>query len=102
MMHGLWVFLIVAVVFGSVSSVLRAAISRGKNTSGSGELYALRERVAELEAQQKKFVAMLPAHGSGQNDFEQRLQALETIVTAADERLEKSLREVAQQLDKKA
>jgi hypothetical protein len=103
MMHGFWIFLIVAVVFGSVTSVLRAALTRGKNSGSSGELYALRERMAELEAQQKKVMALLPAHDKDKrDDYEQRLQTLETIVTAADKSFENNLREVAQQLEKKA
>jgi len=102
MMSGLWVFLIIAVVFGTIGSVARAAISRGKASAAERELESLRVRVAELEAAHGDHPA-LPPHQEGRVDeIEQRLQSLETIVTGADELLEQRLREAARDQGKRS
>ena len=94
-MSGLWVFLIIAVVFGTIGSVARAAINRGKASAGERELETLRTRVAELEAAHGERPALPPHQEERVGEIEQRVQALETIVTGADELLEQRLREAA-------
>lgn len=96
-MSGLFVVIIVAIVFGTLGSVARAAINRGKASAADRELEALRTRVAELEAARGARPALPPHQESRVTEIEQRLQALETIVTGADELLEARLREVARE-----
>lgn len=96
-MGGLWGFLIVAVIFGTIASVARAAINRGKANAPARELEQLKTRIAELEAARAERPA-LPPHQEGRvGELEQRVQALETIVTGADEMLEERLRAVAKE-----
>jgi len=98
-MTGLWGFLIVAVIFGTIASVVNTAINR-RGAADSKELTALRQRLAELETRVKER-PQLPPHVEDEfKEVEQRVQALETIVTGADEQLERRLKEVAQQLAK--
>jgi hypothetical protein len=94
-MSGLWVFLIIAVVFGTIGSVARAAINRGKASAAERELESLRTRLAALEAAHGKRPALPPHQENRVGEIEQRLQSLETIITGADELLEQRLREVA-------
>ena len=87
--------LIVAIVFGSITSIVLTALLRGRITLGSKQFRELSERVAALEAGRP---AALPAHDDSRTrELEQRLQAVETIVTGADELLERRLREAAEQ-----
>ncbi|MFH1809920.1 MAG: hypothetical protein ABIJ09_14340 [Pseudomonadota bacterium] len=94
-MSGLWVFLIVVVVFGSVSSVLRAALHRGQRTASERELESLRTRMAEIEGHLGLQQALPAPERQRGGELERRVEALETIVTGADELLEKRLREAS-------
>lgn len=94
-MHGLWVFLIVAVLAGTLSSVAKSLFGRPRSRHAAHELNELRARLAELEGQVGER-PLLPPHTQKRVDnLEQRVQNLETIVTGADELLENRLREAA-------
>ena len=97
-MHGLWVFLTVAVIFGSLSSVIRAGLRRGGSRADARELADLRARVAELEGQVGTRPALPPHDIKRVGELESRIESLETIVTGADELLEKRLRDAARQV----
>ncbi len=100
-MSGLWVFLIVTVVFGSMTSVINTAIRRGKDKTGDRELEVLRGRLAQLEGQVEDQPALPPHEEKRVGDLEHRIQALETIVTGADELLEARLRDAARSVGNK-
>lgn len=99
-MSGIWVFLIVAVVFGSITSVVQTALRRGQAGQTQRELEVLRGRIAQLEGRGDTRAA-LPSHEAYVRELERRVEALETIVTGADHALEDRLREAAvQHLDR--
>ena len=93
-MSGFWIFLIVAVVFGSATSIVQTLLRRGQAGDTSRELEVLRGRVAQLEGGGGAHRA-LPSHEAYVRELERRVEALETIVTGADRVLEDRLREAA-------
>ena len=94
---GIFEFATVAVVFGTLAGVIRIALLRGRTTVASSQMNELLQRMASLEAAVQRPLALPVPDERRVNDLEHRLQALETIVTGADELLERRLQESAQQ-----
>lgn len=94
-MSGLWTFLIVAVIFGSISSVLNSMIRRRQVRADHELVDDLQQRITQLEGQVQALPALPPHEERRVGEIEGRIQALETIITNADEALEKRFRDAA-------
>ncbi len=97
----MWNFLIVAVVFGTLSSILNNLIRRKHSQQDHALVEGLQDKISQLESKLAALPA-LPAHEQQRvGDIEGRVQALETIITKADEALEQRFHDAAKQFSQK-
>lgn len=92
----MWNFLIVAVIFGTLSSVLNSLIRRKHSREDHELVEGLQKKIQLLETKLGDLPALPPHEQRRVGDIENRIQALETIITDADEALEKRFHDAAQ------
>lgn len=92
----MWMFLAIAVTVSAAMGVLREAIlGRGRRRDTETGLTDLRSRLDMLESRSRETPLLAAPESARMEELEQRIRTLETIITQADELLEKQFHAAA-------